>query len=154
MSMTKTERISHYAIMIVAVSALIVSVWQVQISQEHNRLSVRPYMDFFSGWKNTDQWELTLSNEGVGPAIFQEIDYHYQGKIYSNWDECLEAAGLRKFRTNSSNFSKNSPFAMDKTVTFLGLKREEEALRQSLGIKVIIKYESIYKEPFELVINF
>jgi hypothetical protein len=152
--MTKTERISHYAIMIVAVSALVVSVWQVQISQQHNRLSVRPYMDFFSGWKSADQWQLTLSNEGVGPAIIQEIDYHYQGKTYANWDECLEAAGLRKFRTNSATFGKNSPFAVDKTVIFLELKRNEEALRQSLGINVLIKYESVYEEPFELSISF
>lgn len=153
MAMTKTERLSHYAIMVVAVSALIVSVWQVKISQEHNKLSVRPYLDFFSAW-NYNVWQLTMSNEGVGPAVIKRVDYTYKGVTYNQLDDMLNAANLKRKRTNSTNFGKNSPFAVEKTVIFLELNREDSSLRKPLGVSVSVKYESIYKEPFELNINF
>jgi len=53
--------------------AVVVSIWEVRISQAHNKLSVRPFMDSFTGWVGQDEWSFSLSNEGVGPAI-TEID--------------------------------------------------------------------------------
>lgn len=154
MAMTKTERLSHYAIMVVAVSALVVSVWQVKISQEHNKLSVRPYLDFFSGWQSDDTWVLILSNEGIGPAIVKSIEYTFEGKVYTHWDAILEASGLREYRLGSLNIGLNSPVATEKTMTLLSLRRTETQFRADTGVKMLIKYESIYQEPFELEINF
>lgn len=151
--MTKTERLSHYAIMVVAVSALVVSVWQVKISQEHNKLSVRPYLDFFSGW-NGSTWRLDMSNEGVGPAVITRVDYIYNGVTYNELDDMLNAANLKAKRTNSTNFGKNSPFAVEKTVVFLELNRQDSVLRRPLGISISVKYQSIYEEPFELNLDF
>lgn len=153
MAMTKTERLSHYAIMVVAVSALVVSVWQVKISQEHNKLSVRPYLDFFSGW-DYGVWRLDMSNEGVGPAVIKRVDYTYDGVTYNQLDEMLEAANLRVKRMNSTNFGKDSPFPVEKTVVFLELNRADSSLSKPLGISVSVKYESIYKGPFELNLDF
>ncbi len=153
MSMTKTERLSHYAIMIVAVSALVVSVWQVRISQEHNKLSVKPYLDFFSSWDD-GAWRVVMSNEGVGPAVITRVDYTYKGVTYNQLDEMLKAANLMDKRMNSTNFGKNSPFAVEKTVVFLQLNRQDSSLKKPLGISVSVKYQSIYEEPFELNMSF
>lgn len=155
MSMTKTEKLSHYAIVLIAVMAVVVSVWQVRISQEHNKLSVRPYMDFFYGWNEKGNLQLDISNQGVGPAIIQKIDYNYNGQTYPSWDEMLKAANLYDQRRASINFSNNSPFASGKEQTFLEIEISEEERRERLkGIELVIHYESIYEEKFELPITF
>lgn len=154
MPMSRTEKLSHYAVVLIAVSAVVVSVWQVRLSQKHNRLSVRPYLDFFSGWTAEREWEMTLSNEGVGPAILKKQEYSFGGKTYGTWDEVLKAANIFEQRINSTTFSPNSPFAADKTIVFLKLDRTEAELSKPIGISVKISYESVYEEPFELKINF
>lgn len=154
MALSRTEKLSHYGVVIIAISAVVVSVWQVRLAQTHNMLSVRPYMDFFSGWNTETEWEVTLSNEGVGPAILKGMEFTYQGKTYQNWDGVLDAANLDQYRINSTTFTKDSPFAVGKTMLFLKLDRTEKDLRNRLGIDIKIKYESIYGEPFELDMSF
>ena len=154
MPMSKTEKLSHYAVVFIAVSAVVVSIWQVRLSQTHNKLSVRPYMDHFSGWSSPTDWEISLSNAGVGPAILKSIEFRHKGNTYQSWDGVLKAANLTDRWINSTTFGKDSPFAVGKTVTFLKLRRPEDSLTSSLGIHVKIKYESIYEEPFEKDITF
>jgi len=159
MAMSKTDKLSHYAIVFIAVMAVVVSIWQVRISQEHNKLSVKPFMDSFTGWVSAEEWMITLTNEGVGPAIIVGIDYNVNGKTYKNWDSVFEAMELeRSRRTASYNFDYPSPFATEKKINFLGLKLTEEeyrgTLKGNMGVEAIIYYESIYKEPFKSVITF
>lgn len=154
MPLTRTEKMSHYAVVVIAISAVVVSVWQVQLAQTHNRFSVRPYMDFFSGWVDEDEWQVTLSNEGVGPAILQSTEFTYKGKTYYKWDDLLDVTNLRKYNRGTVTFSPESPFAVGKTIVFFKLLRKEDSLRNQLGIDVKVKYESIYEEHFELKMSF
>lgn len=157
--MSKGEKITQFAVVVIAVCAVVVSVWQGRIAAEqseiarkHNRLTVKPYLDFFYGWYALDDWKLTLSNEGIGPAIIKKVSYKYDGETYHNWDDVLRAADLLKARTGSYNMSPDSPFAVDKTVVFLRLNIQEESVR-TIGIEILIEYESVYEEPFELTIK-
>ena len=150
--MTKTEKISHWAVVIIAVSAVIVSIWQVRLSQRHNQLSVRPYLDFFSGYQEASVWEVTLTNEGVGPAILQKMEVTYKGETRNNWDFVLQDSLMRKIWLNSAVFAPPSPFAANKEITLLKLNREE--VKGPLGIKVRLEYESIYEEKFDLDMEF
>lgn len=152
MSMSKTEKLTQFSVLLIAVCAVVVSVWQVRISQQHNKLSVRPYLDFFSGWSGENSWRLSLLNEGVGPAIVKSTELIYKGKTYSHWDAVLDAAGIREKRINSTNIGTNSPFATDKEVTFVELERDPMNAT-AYGISIIIKYTSIYEEPFELKLD-
>ena len=151
--MTKTEKLSHYSVVFIAVLAVVVSIWQVRISQEHNKLTVRPYLDYFYGW-SPKGFRLELSNQGFGPAIIKNIDYRFDGKSYKNWDEVLTAANLRDKRTNSYTYSSNSPFASGKEVEFLELDINQSEIGLLKTLSVIIYYESIYKEDFDLRIDF
>ena len=151
--MTKTEKLSHYSVVLIAVLAVVVSIWQVRISQEHNKLSVRPYMDFFYGWNNDRYLELQLSNQGVGPAIITSVEYFYNDEKFSSWDEVLRKADLIDRRKNSYTYSGNSPFASGKEVSFLVLDIKETETQLIAPLRIIIHYESIYEEDFELVID-
>lgn len=153
MSMSKTEKLSHYAVVFIAVMAVVVSVWQVRISQAHNRLSVRPYMDFFYGWNNDGYLELQLSNQGVGPAIIQKVEYFYDNQKFKSWDEVLRKANLIDRRKNSYTYTGNSPFASGKEVSFLVLDIKETETNLITPLRIVIHYTSIYEENFELSID-
>ena len=88
-------------------------------------------------------------NEGVGPAIVKSTELIYGGKTYTHWDAVLDAAGIRDKRVNSTNFGIDSPFATDKEVVFIELERDPTNM-EPIGISIVIKYTSIYKEPDEL----
>ena len=161
MGLSRTEKLSHYAVVLIAVSAVVVSVWQgrisekhLEIAREHNRLTVKPYLDFFTGWVGSDKWVITLSNEGIGPAVVKSIKYTYQGKTYTDWDAILTAAEISDLRLGSMNIGNDSPVAVDKVIQFLALRRTENLIGGSFGIHVLIKYESIYGDPFELELDF
>ena len=106
MSLTKSEKISQYSIMVIALAAVFVSVWQGMISQrqleiqrEYNRLTVKPYLNFATGWITSgDEWEIVLTNEGIGPAIVKQTEFIYEGQKFNDWDAVLEAANIKSIR--------------------------------------------------------
>lgn len=154
MSMNKTEKLTQLAVMTIAVCAVVVSVWQVRISQEHNKLSVMPYLDYFSGWVTDSTWRLNLLNEGIGPAIIKGTELKYKGETYSNWDALLDAIGTREIRVNSTTIGENSPFRAEKEVVFFEML-SDPLNPDPMGVEVIVKYTSIYGgEVFEVKTSF
>gem|GEM_PF-1172909 len=154
MAMTRSEKITQFGVVAIAVCAVVVSIWQTRISQQHNRLSVMPYLDFFSGWTSDSTWRLDLMNEGIGPAIIKSTELTYKGKVYSHWDAVLEAANLKGERVNSTNIGVDSPFKIDKEIVFLEIKNDPSNPK-TFGIDILIKYTSIYGgEIQELPISF
>lgn len=159
--MTRGEKVTQTGVVIIAVCAVVVSVWQgrisekhLEIAREHNQLSVRPYLDFFSSWASDSTWRLSLMNEGIGPAIIKSTTLTYDGKTYSHWDAVLDAAGIRDSRVNSTNIGINSPFRMDKEIVFLEILNDPKE-RNKFGIDILIKYTSIYEgEVSELKTSF
>ncbi len=152
--MNKTEKLTQLAVMIIAVCAVVVSVWQVQISQKHNRLSVMPYLNHLSGWASDSTWRLNIMNEGIGPAIIKSTELKYKGNTYIHWDAVLDAAGIRDLRVNSTNLGNDAPFRTEKEVIFLEIKSDPYNPKH-FGIDITIKYTSIYgAEVYELKTSF
>lgn len=92
MDNNKLEKLSHYAIIIIALSALFVSFFQTRIQHKHNKLSVKPILES----SIEQQYDDTLStvfviNRGVGPAIIKSFKFTYKGKTYNSLEEYLLA---------------------------------------------------------------
>ena len=147
--MSKPERLSHYGVLLIALTAVAVSVWQGRISQrqleiamEHNKLTVRPYLEFL---KNIDggagTLEIELSNQGYGPAVVKRFVIEYDGKEYDAWNPVLEAAGETKLR-QIYNYSEGTVIAPGSARVILRI----ETPNTHKGIKVRVEYESIYQE--------
>ncbi len=153
MAMTKTEKLTQVMVVIIAVCAVVVSVWQVRISQQHNKKSVMPYLNYFSGWPTDSTWRFSLMNEGIGPAIIKSVELTFNGKTFSHWDAVLDEAGIRDQRVNSYNLGVDLPFKVDKEIIFVELKGDPRNPKP-FGISVVINYTSIYDEPFELSTHF
>ncbi|MDN5199785.1 hypothetical protein QQ008_00385 [Fulvivirgaceae bacterium BMA10] len=145
MALSKTERLSHYGILIIAISALVVSVWQVRILQQHNKLTVKPYLDFTIVYSSEKIMKVTLSNQGFGPAIFEKLTYKYQGKEYSSWEEVLKEANQWENVKGWFNYGPNTIMAPGSELTLLRLAKEDF---KQIGIQLDIVYQSIYEENF------
>jgi hypothetical protein len=140
MAKSTLEKLSQYAVLIIAVSALVVSIWQVRVLHRHHKLSVKPYLNY-----SLIQVDSTLTvyvkNQGFGPAILQDISFTDKGKTYDSLEEWLRASGEIKNRRGSFNYSKNDIFSSGEQKLLVRLLSQD--IR---GVKVKIDFMSIYEE--------
>ena len=142
------EKLSHYSIILIGISALFVSIWQINVSQNHNKLSVKPYLD--NHLIQTDSTlAVSISNAGFGPAIIKNITFNYQGKKYSSLEKLLQESGEIKNRLGSYQYNKNSIIPAEQNKLLLKLKGT-----QLRGIIVLIEYETIYEDKGVFQFNF
>lgn len=140
MKRVSLEKLSQYAIIVIALCALVVSVLQTRIQHHHNKLSVKPYID--SSVRETDSTlTIFMINEGVGPAIIKNISYIHKDKKYTSLYNLLKTIGESKNIMGSFNYSENSVFSSGKERLLTRLRG-----RQKRNIKVLIDYESIYED--------
>ena len=147
----KLEQLSHYGIVVIALSAVVVSIWQVRILQDHNKLSVKPLMDFIIYSKNNESLEVKISNRGIGPAIIDGITYSFGGKDYQDWEGVLVAAGIKENVTSRLGYSPGTVLSPDSELLILKLTKEDY---KSIGIGVNIVYKSIYEDKFTMKFSF
>ena len=142
------EKVSHYAVVFIAVLALFVSIWQVRVGHRHNQLSVKPYLDF-----HIDQSDSSLlvsfSNEGFGPAIIKELTFEYEGVTYPRLETYLKATGELDNVRHMYNYSPNTIVASGSEKLLVKLKGSDVR-----GVKVRMKYEDIYKKQDEFQFTF
>ena len=66
--------------LLVAISALIFSGWQLLTQKRHNKLSVKPYLSFRHKWKNGVR-TVSIKNVGLGPAVITGHCFKYKKKV-------------------------------------------------------------------------
>ncbi|WP_139135223.1 hypothetical protein [Roseivirga sp. 4D4] len=158
MAMTKTEKLSQFVLVIIALCAVLVSVWQgrisqrqLEISQEHNRLTVKPYIDITRFTNSSDKTlEVKVSNQGYGPAIINSFELIYDGKAYSDWNSVLGEAGEGGNIRYLNNYSEGSLIASGKEQVLMRL--ETDFNNKNITIK--IEYKSIYNEEDSIEFTF
>ena len=140
MSLSRIEKISHYAVVVIAISALFVSIWQGRVLQKHNRLSVKPYMDFHINQGN-QELRVEFSNEGLGPAIMKKATYTFEGKTYDTITKVLQAAGEVENVIDMYTYNPNSVFSSGDHHLLVKLKGNHVR-----GIFMKMTYETIYQD--------
>jgi hypothetical protein len=150
MNSSRLEKLSHYAVIAIAISALTVSVMQTRIQHNHNKLTVKPYLHY-SLEQNIDDDMATIYivNDGFGPAIVEKITFYYNGESYNSLEDYLNASGEIKNRRGSYNYNKNSVFKNSEKNLMLSLRGI-----QFRNVKVTIQYKSIYDERETYSFNF
>ena len=147
MATTKTEKLSQFVIIFIAISALLISIWQVRVSQTHNRLTVQPRLNIDSGTSTINsqqEFSITLTNHGFGPAMIKGFEIRVDGEIQSNWNEAVAKMGLQGTMTKAANLPENQVVAAGNEQILLTLIGYQGDNRGSLKIT----YESIYQEEF------
>lgn len=147
--MSKTERLSHYGILLIGISALLVSVWQVQLSHHHNKLSVRPFLrlQINSSGQAGGEMKLLLSNYGQGPAIVKSMVFEVDGVQFDTIDKALAAAGQSGvYGSRVTTLEPDDIIDEKRTVTLLDITH----MRKTKTIQMMVRYESLYGESFDL----
>ncbi|MEV4657811.1 hypothetical protein [Micromonospora sp. NPDC049301] len=71
----------------IAVASLAVSVSQTRAVQEHNRRSIRPFLQFEYQRRTNGETGLRLRNVGLGPAVVTGTTLTLDGEDLGSWEE-------------------------------------------------------------------
>ncbi len=144
---------------IISILALIVSVKSSYFTQQNNKLSVRPILQFgYTASPNSEQYlNFRVKNVGLGPAIINNIEFVFNGEKVDTSAEslnfiaesalgfplyCREISRSQVIEAGSEYYIFRFP---DKgEVTGVETGKTKNFFR---GISIKIEYESIYKEP-------
>ena len=150
----------------VSILTLFYLIAQVDLSREHNRNSVQPYLYFYTVATGNNKDGIYFSNEGLGPALITEISIN--GKRYpdlknSDWRMITKEAGLTydcfafgalKEKVAVRAGAEDGPLIVLSKATNLPPTCYMESLVLQEKIILKVKYTSIYKESEETALLF
>lgn len=151
------EKYTALSSMFVAVCALVISIWQSYSIQQHNRLSLRPYLQSVFNFNNNGSWDLHIFNQGTGPAQVTDVQYKVDGQSYPDRDAFLKALG-EKPECYTKGYIQRFYKVEDQQIVFGTQNSEcfktEPQLRSMLNrIQIVLNYQSLYGESFQLLIG-
>ena len=119
--------------------------------------ALRPYLETELNTELDGRWELFINNNGLGPAHVNNVQYFVDGKSYENREDFLVALGEDPGcfgRGNIARFYKVADRQMVYTALNKPCFKTEAALRaMSNRMQIVINYQSLYGESFQLVIG-
>jgi hypothetical protein len=145
---------------IVAIVALVATIWNGLATRRHNRLSVRPLLRI--DWTFEDgPLEAILRNAGIGPAFIGGVSVYVDAlKVELPFPEsvraALVAAGIAE-RCTGYNVFPGTALAAGEEFVLASLpntaaieKVDLEKIANSLRrIRFVVPYRSVYDEPFQ-----
>jgi hypothetical protein len=162
------QNIIAVGVTVISLCALIVSIHQTmvlkeekELMREHSRASVWPYLEFGSekghdlNDNSINHFTLSISNNGVGPAIITDVRVSYNDTIAQNWWKLFNIQGIPDSIDYSiSNRSFNGlvmqPGKFFEILNFdINLPLANEFYKRLEGLSIEIYYESIYGEKWK-----
>jgi hypothetical protein len=145
---------------IIALAALIVTVWQGVVSRKHNRLSVTPHfrIDYLENPHVSHKY--VLRNCGIGPGIITSFEILVDGKVFpeKGWSLYKGVLKLLDLDYDSSTVwypLEGDALSADEERTILEIHlddnsrtNEESALKAVPRLSLLIKYKSIYGKKY------
>ena len=138
---------------IVATSVVVITIQQFFQQRRHDRLSVKPKVSFSLGIIN-NRVELSVSNNGLGPALHKEMKVFVGGSElprHWRWDQVLEGLELGQIEiTDFRSMPKCLP--ADRTVMLCRFASTENVPNKQLlvqfgkSVQITFKYSSMYEE--------
>jgi hypothetical protein len=165
----RTEIAIEIAALVIALSAIGVTVWQGVEQRSHNRLSVKPALIF-----DTDEIAdgtkvaITLKNSGTGPAIIKQFVIHVDDTPMPEKDNGMWIAAEKllnlsdpKFKYHDYHYVSGDVISINENQVIIGMEREtyyklsdsdKVFWKQAIPrIKILVKYTSIYDEEFNAI---
>jgi hypothetical protein len=135
---------------------------QMELTREHNKLSVRPLIEFHYFTDPKDNVRCGIENYGLGPAIIESLICTYDKKEYQFKDRALHTILENICETNSLNYcynamSKDTPFSAGMKIDLISFPNTEgNRTKHELAINLLsqlnfkLAYKSIYEEEFSI----
>lgn len=146
--------------MIVAVLSLFATAWQAHLSHRHNKLSVRPRLDWTGCYTQGGPIYIEIVNHGLGPEIIDFYQFEAGGICHLVDDEDLPQSIEEKFLAKPfslewATITPGTPLPAGsayKLFTCLVDPKDASQYREACSflqsVRFTIKYKSIYDESF------
>ena len=158
------EAIAGVSSAIIALCAMGLTVWQACITRKHNRLSVTPHLTTWTHWDEAKNiYAIELLNNGIGPALINSFQIQVDGRpIIGEGNEPMEKAlkilfPQYQYSSWQSFVSKGYMMSAKETRNLVTvqfhaekLPKREEVEHATKRARVLIEYESIYKDKSTL----
>lgn len=139
-SESKYNRLNSIALLIIALSAVIVAIWQADLTRKHNQLTVKPYLDI--DLKINEQVSLTIKNKGEGAAIIKSFQIFGNEEEFSDWSSLFSSVNEDISLGLSRTFEPEDIIGAHEELVLCQLPTNSN----KVAIKVRIEYESIYEQ--------
>ena len=164
-TMKTSDKILTFTALFISCLALIVSIVQTKILQKQSQASVWPRVDLLDS-SSPEHFRLSVSNQGVGPAIISHIEYTYKDTSFYSLPKLVTHLGTIKAKEDKR---KNEQIPLDFTYAEIipgrVIKPEEsidiynalDSFAVSLGrqylydVKFQIDYCSIYNDCWRMM---
>ncbi|MBB6244896.1 hypothetical protein [Rhodanobacter sp. MP1X3] len=162
MNLPASANLTAWGSLVIALCALGFSIQQGFASRKHDRLSVRPKLDWTSSWVYGKAVRLSLRNNGLGPAVigamtvtFDGIDYVVDAEgMVSDLHASLTITGCKlEVHLMGADSSLTSGQEVDLFLfpqSGTGRAAHNQAVDVLRRIGVRIKYKSMYDVTYEL----
>ncbi len=160
----RTEIIIAVAATIVSVCAMVTTVYQTYILRQQQHAAVWPRLQLMhSYWIRPDSshYRLTLQNNGIGPAVIHDVSITYRDSASFDFAELAKMVALDHQLSDSAAYQDHRDLLADMVIP------QQETLRllylnegdyigplvkelKNGSINVVIQYESLYGEQWEL----
>lgn len=152
------------ASIIIALTAILMTRWQIRSAIQHNRLSHRPHLNCLSVFRSDKgNYSLHVENNGLGPAVMQDFsimlnDQRVDGDGDEMWKNLLSQLldGL-SYESSRVFLAPGHMLSAGASVRVLNLQFEEQHVPKRETIEntfakadLAITYTSIYEESFTL----
>ena len=138
----RLKKIDSYALTVVAISALAVSIWQVNLQRRHDRLSVKPYLQFITETLDDGYLRLKLRNKGSGVAILTRYYIGHQDTNHRSWRKAFASIDTSMVMRNEISFGRYN-LVPNEDLTLMEYKPRK---LDTANLKYYIEFESIYEE--------
>lgn len=157
-----TDRVLSICSVIIALTAVCISIWQGIAVREHNRLSFKPYITSAPHLPGTHGDNgVFISNAGTGPAFIKSAYIRANGKEFditvNNWPSIFTHLNLKRscyanrwFKEGATLKAGQEMKIIAPTTSILDASCLEEFLKliSSPELTLSMEYESIYGEEF------
>lgn len=133
---------------VIACMSLIISIRAFRISKRHNTITQKPYLNFRLNTNRTERKvEFYISNRGLGPCVFTEFKYSYNGIITASAHELFNAVVMALGFNPEADFSKDYRLFSYPLQGYSLLPQEEKTLlKYRLKTDYADKYEELFEE--------
>lgn len=131
-----SEKLLSLTALLVSLSTLVVFVYQTQLIRQQQYASVYPYLQLGNEYSGTFKYKFVLVNEGIGPAVIEDI------KIYSSgaevYDDVIDYVDARVMEEDSvwyvySNLNVGKLMPAEKKIPLIQVV--DDALLEELGVE-------------------
>lgn len=158
----KAKEVLTYSAIVISVCALFTTGYQTFILEQQKHAAVWPRLQILHGW-NLDRgnryYRLSLQNNGIGPALIDKVEIHYNGKSYSNLAEMAAAMSIAGSLPDSMAYDNYADLIPQMVVPQqeemeLLLLLNEKYVRNFVDrldkVEVSVRYTSLYDRRYEV----